>query len=56
MKSNKQEKCYALRSNLTWTHRQSKYMQYLPTEEELIAEIEREKLHIRMQLETGGEL
>lgn len=34
----------------------SKYMPFLPTEEELIAEIEREKLFIKAQLETGSEL
>lgn len=34
----------------------SKYMQYLPTEDELAAEIEREKELIRLQLKEGGEL
>jgi len=34
----------------------SKYMQYLPTEEELVAEIEREKEFIRLQLEKESEL
>jgi predicted nuclease of restriction endonuclease-like (RecB) superfamily len=34
----------------------SKYMQYLPTEEELVAEIEREKEFIRQQLEKGDGL
>jgi RecB family endonuclease NucS len=31
----------------------TKYMPYLPTEEELVAEIEREKLIIKQQLENG---
>ena len=34
----------------------TKYMPYLPTEEELVQEIEREKAFIRLQLEDGGEL
>jgi len=34
----------------------SKYMTYLPTEEELAAEIEREKFNIRLQLEKKEEL
>lgn len=32
----------------------SKYMAYLPTEEELIAEIEREKLILKLQFDKGG--
>jgi hypothetical protein len=31
----------------------TKYLEYLPTEEELIAEIEREKLIIQQQFENG---
>ena len=31
----------------------SKYVDYLPTEEELVAEIEREKLFIQQQIENG---
>ena len=34
----------------------SKYLSYLPTEEELIAEIEREKLLIQEQLDTESNL
>lgn len=34
----------------------SKYLPYLPTEEELVAEIEREKLIIRQQLENNEQL
>ncbi len=33
----------------------TKYKLYLPSEEELRAEIEREKLHLRLQMEEGGD-
>jgi hypothetical protein len=33
----------------------SKYLPYLPTEEELAAEIEKEKMNFRLQLRKGDE-